>query len=94
MPRKFQMDLMLKGAVEQYVSSFCMLEVAKQYPQPKLPTHEQHHAWHEKCEAAFETMFEEIMDSLSVTLKSPDWASIQLPLEERTLLKLEASYGK
>ncbi len=89
MPHKFQMDLVLKGAIEQYVSSYCMLQTRKKFPQ-----HANSEAYHEECDAYFETMFEEIMDTMTVTLKLPGWTSTSLPLDEQTFLKLEATYGK
>ena len=94
MPNKFQMDLILITAVEQYVSSYCLLQTKKKFPESYDVTAYGQEKWHEQCEAYFQTMFDEIMDSLTATIKFPGWTSTKLPLEETTMLRLEATYGK
>lgn len=93
MPKhKFQMDLILRGAVEQYVSSYCLLQTRKKFPQI-LGGHVEQQEYHEKCDAYFQTMFERIMDDLKVSLRSPGWLTTMfIPLEEQTILKMESNY--
>lgn len=89
----FSMDLILRGAVEQYVSDFCLRKTLEKHPK-RLGNYEQQQKYHETCDAYFQTMFDEIMGSLTATLRLPGWASTKLPLEETTTLRLEATYGK
>lgn len=88
MATKFQMDLVIITAVEQFVCDYAMQKTMQKFPQCLDETEQ----LNEDRSLYYDHTYEQAMDNMTVTLQSPIWPTMKLPLVPQTLLKLESTY--
>lgn len=86
--RVFKMQLTLQQAIEQAVTAYLLPIVLERLPGTELPDG----ALNYERDALFETLFQEVMDNMAVSLKATPFPQMAVPLNAITLLELESSH--